>query len=215
MHQKKPVRTDAYVSTVPTNIRKPAQLTLPLGSAIDPSTLLRTSLSEVPTAELRKGQIWRIGNLKMIDETGAYFAFGRMRKSAIERFDIERAILLQEMTPTAPYTHVLLDVGLQVAAIAAESKLAAAPASIAKRLAQVLSRSKVAQSNMAEIEDSEIRDPESFIGYLREAHAIRSFTFHFKPPNPFDVENEIHRPLDAISGKRAEKRARRRSEDVG
>jgi hypothetical protein len=162
----------------------------------DSSMLLRRSLDESPMAELRKGQVWRIGNVEFLDDSGIYFAFGRTRKSAIERFDAEKSIFLQELIATAPYTHVFLDVDLQLAAIASESDLAPRISLIARRLAQVLSRSRTAGEVHAEIEESEIRDPESFITYLREAHAVRSFTFQFKPPNPFDVENEVHRPLE-------------------
>jgi hypothetical protein len=176
--------------------RKSIQLPLLGDPRLDSSELLRQSLQELPRAELRKGQVWRIGNVQLLDDTGIYFAFGRTRKSAIERFDAEKSAFLLEMSSTAPHTHVFLDVELQLAAIAGESDLAPRPALIARRLAQVLSRSATAGENYAEIEASEIRDPESFITYLREAYAVRSFSFQFKAPNPFDVENEVHRPLE-------------------
>lgn len=177
--------------------RQPTQLELELiGMPLPASSLLRTAIEEAPAKELRKGQVWRIGNLERLDETGIYFAFGRERKSAIERYDAEKHEFLQELTPTAPYTHVFLDVELQVAAIAGESDLAPRTPLIAKRLAQVLSNSRIANERLVEVEEYEIRDPESFVTYLREAYAVRSFSFDFKPPNPIDVEKEIHKPLE-------------------
>jgi hypothetical protein len=151
--------------------RKSIQLPLLGDPRLDSSELLRQSLQELPRAELRKGQVWRIGNVQLLDDTGIYFAFGRTRKSAIERFDAEKSAFLLEMSSTAPHTHVFLDVELQLAAIAGESDLAPRPALIARRLAQVLSRSATAGENYAEIEASEIRDPESFITYLRDVSA--------------------------------------------
>jgi len=67
--------------------------------------VLRTIISERPSAELRKGYWWHIGNVKELDENGAYFALGRTTKSIVEQYDPETRNFVVDEHPESPYTH--------------------------------------------------------------------------------------------------------------
>ena len=52
-----------------------------------PSEILKDVILSLPSAELRKGMIWHIGNLSPIKEGGLYFRIGRTTKSTLEIYE--------------------------------------------------------------------------------------------------------------------------------
>jgi len=160
-----------------------------------PDSILRELLSERPSAELRKGHVWHIGNVEEIADTGVYFALGRITSSIVERWDEEHGKFIEEQDETAPYTHVLFDLRLQVCAIAAKSRLSPTVRGIGRQLARLLNTSGVAREMGARIEVVELNDPEDFIGHLRGAYAVTRFWLTVSLPNPWDVEQDFHRPM--------------------
>ena len=53
------------------------------------STIILRAILGKPVHELRKGQTWHIGNIHQLSETEVFFAFGRITKSIVERYDEE------------------------------------------------------------------------------------------------------------------------------
>lgn len=49
-----------------------------------PADTLKDVIESLPSAELRKGMIWHIGNVKKLDDAGLYFRIGRTTTSTIE-----------------------------------------------------------------------------------------------------------------------------------
>ncbi len=160
--------------------------------------ILERAIGEKPSEELRHGFVWHIGNLIRIDPDALYFALGRTTISIVERYDEERRDFLVEPFESAPYTHVVLDERNQVIAIAGKSRLAPTIRGIAAQFQKLLNSSAAARDSRARIRVDEISDPEDFISILRTAYSVEQFSVTFRRPNPFDVEEDFHRPLEKL-----------------
>jgi hypothetical protein len=58
----------------------------------------------------------------------------------------------------------------------------------------------------AQFEVAEVKDPESFVTYLRQAHVITRFTVTFSRPNAIDASDDFLKPCQrALSGVGGEK----------
>ena len=99
---------------------------------------------------------------------------------------------------SAPYTHAVLDAALELCGIAPKSSLAPTVESISRRLANVLNESAENQTEKAAFVVSAISDPDEFIFVLQNAHAIRSYTFTYQRPNPFDAHDMFIKPFEHL-----------------
>jgi len=168
-----------------------------------PSEILRETILSFPSAELRKGKVWHIGNVTSIDNFGMYFRVGRMVKSKIEIY--QNGNFLDEQFESAPYTHGLLDVDLELFAIAKKTRLSPKPKGIANQLVRLLNQSEKGRQLEARFEISEINDPEDFITHIRKAYLISKFWITFSRPNPFDSDDFIkpmEKLLTSVNGER-------------
>ena len=163
-----------------------------------PAEALCAAVMSRPSIELRAGYTWHLGNVAEVGDSGLYFAFGRTTSSIVEMWDEGMGEFVEVEFETAPYTHVVLDLQHQVAAIAAKSKLAPTPKSIANYLRKVLAESGHAKAAGIEFEVSALSDPRDFIFHLQTAYAVRSFTMSFSRPNPIDTEELFHKPMERL-----------------
>jgi len=157
------------------------------------SDILKEVIFSLPSAELRKGITWRIGNVSSLDNDGLYFRIGKISRSTIETY--KEGNFLDQEFETAPYTHAVLDTRLEVCAVARKTKLSRTVTGIAHRFVELLSRSERARFFNVEFEIDEINDPEDFITYLRSALLISRFWVTFSRPNPFDLEEDFMKPF--------------------
>lgn len=158
-----------------------------------PSEILKETIISLPSAELRKGMIWHIGNISDIDDIGLYFRVGRTTRSKLAVY--QDGNFADEEFETAPYTHVILDVQLEVCAIARNNKLSPKATGIANQFIRLLNESEHARHIEAEFEISAINDPEDFISQLRQAFLISKFWVTFSRPNAFDANDDFYKPL--------------------
>lgn len=79
-----------------------------------PSELFLLALEEKPSAELREGYRWHIGNIQLFSEMTGYFAIGRTTKSSIEKFDPATGNFLEEELETSPYTHCVFNAAIGI-----------------------------------------------------------------------------------------------------
>lgn len=179
-------------------VQEPTQRSFLFSNKPTTSELLVLAIKEKPSAELRKGYTWHIGNIFLLDDEGLYFALGRTANSIVELYDEERGDFTEEESETSPYTHVLLDVKFQFCAIATKLKLAPKPRGIAQQLEKLLNNTKIAREREILFNVSEIKDPEDFISLIRSAYAIYRFSMTFSLPNPFDVEQDFHAPMERL-----------------
>jgi acyl-CoA synthetase (AMP-forming)/AMP-acid ligase II len=162
-----------------------------------PSEILLETINSLPSAETRRDMIWHVGNVSKIDETGLYFRVGRTTKAKREIYQEGKGFIDEEFEE-APYTHVVVDIPIEVCAIAKKAKLSPTRKGIANQLARLLSNSTTGQYYEAEFEIDLLKDPEDFVTHLRKAYAISRFWMTFTRPNPFDVKHDFTEPVSRL-----------------
>ncbi len=165
------------------------------------SEIICAAIQEKPSKEIRKGNTWHIGNIEQIGETGLFFAFGRVTKSIVEKYDEEAGNFLDEPQRQAPYTYVIFDLENQVCAVAHKSKIAPKVSDIANNLAKLLNETNKAKGSNLKFVMAEIKDPHEFLEYVRNAWEIKRFDIEFGQPNPMDVEQDFQKPMQKLLGK--------------
>jgi hypothetical protein len=161
-----------------------------------PSEILKDVILSLPSAELRKGMIWHIGNVSILEEGGLYFRIGRTTKSTLEIY--KNGNFEEQEFETAPYTHVVLDIRLEVCVIAKKSKLSPKTTGIANQFVRLLNESTRARQIKANFEIDEINDPTDFITHLRQAFSVSKFWVTFSRPNAFDVNEDFIKPMEKL-----------------
>ena len=173
----------------------PAQLPL-LERPPSRQEILKQAIESLPSAESRRGRVWHIGNVAPVDRTGLYLRLGRTTTTTVEVFEDGR--FRDQTFETAPYTHALIDLDLEVCAIAKKTRLSPTIKGIANQFARLLQESRRAMEFQITFEISELADPEDFISHLRTAYAISKFTVWFSQPNPFDVNEDFIGPAQRL-----------------
>lgn len=161
---------------------------------VDRIELLEKVIYDRPSAELRKGYWWHIGNVERIDNRGAYFALGRTTKSIVELYDIETRNFVIDEHAESPYTHAYIDFPLQVLAIAYKPRLAPYTKTIAKQLEKLLNIQKALQWQHITADIAPLNDPRDFLTHIKVAAIVQSFTAEITLPNPFDSHEEFEKP---------------------
>lgn len=151
-----------------------------------------------PSAELRSGYIWHIGNINNLRNNGFYFALGRTTKSIVERYDEDEGNFIEEDFESSPYTHVIVDLHYQVIGIAKKTRLAPTAIGIANQLERLLNSCDYVSSLDVRIDVSDINDPEDFVTYLHEAYAVTKFSMDFGEPNPWDADKDFQAPMQKL-----------------
>jgi len=157
-----------------------------------PPEILKDVILSLPSAELRKDMIWHIGNVSTLEEGGLYFRIGRTTKSTLEIY--KDGNFDEQEFETAPYTHVILDIWLEVCAIARKPKLSPKTTGIANQFVRLLNESKRTRQIEASFDIDEINDPTDFIDHLRQAFSVSKFWVTFSRPNAFDVNEDFVKP---------------------
>jgi len=167
----------------------------------DPERSRQEILSEVvsstPEASLRMGMTWHIGNVQQVAADGLYFRVGRTTRQTLQVF--EGGQFADETFETAPYTHALMDLSLEVLALARNARLSPSIPGIARQLSRLLNESQASLRCDSSFEIDELTDPEDFISHLRTAQAIYKFTVWFSRPNPWDVNQDFVARLNGWS----------------
>lgn len=162
---------------------------------IDRIEVLRDIISQKPSAELRSGYWWHVGNVQLLGREGAYFALGRTTRSTVELYNPETKDFIVDEHRESPYTHVFIDYPRQVLAIGSKPRLAPHIKTIAKQLEKLLNKQSRLQYHDIKADISPINDPRDFLTHLREAAVVRKFTADFTLPNPFDAEEDFEVPF--------------------
>ncbi|WP_312433768.1 hypothetical protein [Achromobacter sp.] len=173
---------------------KPSQQSL-FNKDITPEELLKSGVLQRPSAELRAGYHWHIGNVQLFGESRGYFAIGRTTISSIEKFDEQSGNFVEEETEESPHTHCVFDSSIGFVGIAKKPILAQTTKGIARRLEQLLSLTDGVIQNKITVEVRPIPDPDGFLNAIMTAYKVFSFTATFRGPNPFDADEHFQRPL--------------------
>lgn len=161
-----------------------------------PSEILKEVIYSLPSARLRRGMTWHVGNVTQLDEKALYFRLGRITQQTREVYHDGQ--FEEQAFEEAPYTHVLLDLELEVCAVARKIKLAVNTARIARQLARLLEKSTGNVKLQADFDIKEIYDPKDFLTHLRQARVISKFWVTFSRPNAFDVNKDFIKPMQKL-----------------
>lgn len=173
---------------------KPRQTSF-LNIDLTPGEFFLRAVAEKPSAELRKGHTWHIGNLRYFSDTTGYFAIGRTTSSTIEKFDSQSGNFVEEILEESPYTHCVYDARIGFIGIAKKPSLAQSSKGIASRIEQLLATTQVISENNISVEVVPIPDPEGFLRALVSAYKVTRFVASFGGPNPFDADEHFQKPL--------------------
>ena len=163
-----------------------------------PGQIILSAVQEKPSLEPRKGQHWRIGNVKCPQDNTVLFALGKVTKKTQELYNEQEQNFVAHDLALAPHTYVAVDLHLQVCAIAPKNAVSQKHTTIARNLARLLNESKRAKEGKLEFTITEIPEPSDFVELIRKASRISSFEMTFSPPNPFDPDEQIQRPMEDL-----------------
>jgi len=155
----------------------------------DRPSILRKTVEQLPSSELWRNAIWKIGNLQQINDATLYFRLGRISHRTEGSY--QEGNFIDEDHLSAPYTHVILNWQYEVCAIAPNSKLSRSPSSIAKNLNKLLNQ---VDTNLS-FEVFQIRDPKDFLKYIIQSHKVIKFKMWLSRPNLYDENSDYREPF--------------------
>ncbi|PVX36600.1 hypothetical protein [Janthinobacterium sp. 78] len=173
---------------------KPRQKSL-LDENLTPGELFLQALEERPSAELRKGYTWHIGNVSYFSKNTGYFAVGRTTNSTVEKFDEISGNFIEEELEKSPYTHCVFDANIGFVGIAKKTSLTQTSKGVAARIEELLGTANSIKRNGINVEIVPIPDPEGFLKLLISAYRVFRFSATFRGPNPFDADKYFQKPL--------------------
>lgn len=164
------------------------------------SEIIRSTIEKKPSIQIRKGPSWRIGNIQHITTDVGFFALGKITKSTRQLYDEIHGDIIEQSFNEAPHTYIVVDLQLQICAIAQKTRISARVINIAKNLEKLLNAAHEKDiDRQVTITLSEINDPEKFIEMISNAFRVTRFEITFSPPNPFDVDQQFHKPMEALA----------------
>jgi len=174
---------------------KPAQSDIFITEHLTAREMFEKGLNERPSLELRANNVWHIGNVEKITNSGGRFAIGRTTKATIEKFDFISGNFKELIDDSGPYTFVYYDSQLGLLGIGKKTKVAPYVKSIARKIQKLLSNTELVIQYQIEVRVDFIPDPESFLQKIRSAYAIKQFKAYFTGPNPIDADDLFQRPM--------------------
>jgi AcrR family transcriptional regulator len=151
---------------------------------------LMHAIESKPTIEGRGNVRWHLGNIERLGLSALYFAVGRTTRRTEEFYDEETRDFVEGAIQSAPYTHVVVDLELEVCAIAARTRVGRSPAVVAKQLERLLNQYEPTPAGESVSFDvTEIADPDSFVRRVTAAYAVTSFGMTFRLPNAWDADD--------------------------
>jgi hypothetical protein len=171
-------------------------------------SVLESSFLERPTARVKRGATWHIGNTRRTREGVLSFALGRDAVLRAQQFD-EGAREFQEIEQRhAPFTFGVFDPKSQTVGVLIRQGVSLNAKEVADKIEALLESTGIARQANRRISVDFIPDPTGFIDTIRSAYRVTRFEFSFTVPNPPDDEKYIQRPLkdfakraDATEGK--------------
>jgi hypothetical protein len=171
---------------------------------LTPPEIFKSVVESLPSGELRRGNVWHIGNIESINQEWTYFRLGKTSRTKVEMY--RNGNFVDAEFESAPYTHVLVHYPLELVAIAKKTKLSPNVVHIGNRLRRLLAYSARGRDYRARFEISPINDPQSFIAMLNNAYSITRFSYEFSRKNIFDIDKDFIDPLEktieAVDGKK-------------
>lgn len=177
-----------------TKFIKPAQGTL-FNPDLTAQEIFESCLKERPSLELRRNNVWHIGNVEYLVPYAGRFAIGRTTKTTVEKFDQDSGNFTELIDDSGPYTYVYFDSRIGLLGIGKKSKVAPDVRAIASKIQKLLARTKLITHNNIDVRVDLIPDPQGFIEKVFNAYAVKRFKAHFTGPNPIDADELFQKPM--------------------
>ena len=159
-----------------------------------PGDIILSAIKEKPSREIKNGPTWHIGNIQKIADKRFLFALGKVTRATRKIYNKSTGDFTEEDSPDAPHTHVVVDLNLQVCAIAHDKRIDPQINRIAKNLERLLNESREILSKPFVFNLDGILNPEKFLDSVKDAKRITRFEMTLEPPNPVDV-NKYHKAM--------------------
>jgi len=177
-----------------TKFIKPSQVDL-FQPELSAREMLEKGLAERPSIEMRQNNVWHVGNVEYFSDGGGRFAIGRTTLTTVEKFDETTGNFTELIDDSGPYTFVYFDSKLGLLGIGKKTKVATDVKSIARKIQNLLSSTKLVKRNNIDVKIEFIRDPEDFLQKLFAAFSIKRFKATFTGPNPIDADDLFQKPM--------------------
>jgi len=138
---------------------------------------------------------WTIGSVEHIDNDARHFQIGRITRERRHDWDEEEREFIIRDDEDAPFTQAILDVRLQVCAIAEDKHVATNVATIGRRLQDMLRRSETMKAAGYLPEVNEMPNPQGLIEQIRSSARVETLWLGFGPTNSFDADEMFIKPL--------------------
>lgn len=176
---------------------------LPQGGLFDvnrsKADVIRDAILSRPTAKVRRGTEWHIGDTEEFAEKAIAFQLGRKQSVNAPQFDEYRQIFFETDAERAPYTWGVFDAKTQACAIVKQSGVSLNAYEIGRKLEELLNSSVAPNQSGFCIVVDVLKDPEEFIEQMANAESIAKFSFTADFENPHDVESLIQRPAEKFA----------------
>lgn len=177
-----------------TKFIKPAQGTL-FTPDLTAQEIFESCLKERPSLEVRRNNVWHIGNVEHLVPYAGRFAIGRTTQTTVEKFDQDSGNFTELIDDSGPYTYVYFDSRIGLLGIGKKSKVAADVRAIARKIQKLLAMTSPITHNNIDVRVDFIPDPQGFIEKVSNAYAVKRFKAHFTGPNPIDADELFQKPM--------------------
>ena len=162
--------------------------------------IILRAINERPSFLSNQRANWRIGNVQIIeyDDNAVIFALGKITESARGTYDSHYGEFFESLSSEASYTFVIVDLKLQICAIAHKSNISPKIEDTAKNLEKVLRSARIFYLTGSEPKLSKIDIPDEFLSQIKDAVSIYNFEMTFGLPNPFDVDRQFQKPMEEL-----------------
>lgn len=167
---------------------------------LDRRRVILSAIREKPSFQSNRGTTcWRIGNVQEYhDNDAVIFAFGKITQATRGNYNDSSGEFVEELSPETSYTHVAVDLQLQICAIAHKSNIFPRIKNTAKMLEQVLQQAMTFSEELLTIKLKRIDIPSDFLSQIEDAINIYDFEMTFSLPNPFDVDRQFQKPMEEL-----------------
>lgn len=187
-------------------ILRPNEPDLPFSSERTNFELIETGINEAERCEVRRNQIWAIGNISQISPNESFFNFGRIYRDVSKGYDDEARRFVNVTHPNAKLANIFVNLETQLVAISIVGNEQLTPKVVANYLCKVMKNANSLQLERASFVLQTIKHPRGFVEQLRSAPSVKEFRFSVTNPNPFspsDFQNATKKYLEETSGQKA------------
>ncbi len=163
---------------------------------LTPASLLEESIRTSPAAEIRKGSIWRIGEVEDVGHAALKAQIGRQTRPIVGKFDIKMKAFVETFEDQAPFTILWIDLKYQLIGITHKPSLSPDVKGIARNFSKLINQSQPVVRERAKLIIDPIVDPQNFIQLILKAARVSRFSMTFRRPNPWDVEKDFQKPME-------------------